>query len=155
LYWISIANLFYKNDSVGSAQWIGCSLFWENGSDPLGVNRTETAGGTFLYENPLFCDSTLVTGTDVSVYSPILGPNNICNYDIGSVSVGCDCGDADMQMGINIADLTFLVAYLFQDGPAPAPIEAGETDGVLGVNVADVTYLVAYLFQDGPLPICP
>ncbi|MEW5995397.1 MAG: hypothetical protein AB1744_13525, partial [Candidatus Zixiibacteriota bacterium] len=69
--------------------------------------------------------------------------------------VGCDCGNADMEMGINVADLTFLVAYLFQGGPAPSPYEAGETDGQPGVYITDITYLVAFLFQGGPAPVCP
>ncbi len=148
--------VFYRNTAVGDVHAGVCSIFW-NDSVPGPSNQIRL---TVVHEeptlaDPLFCDTTLQTGTDVSIYSPCLPESNPCGYRVGDVSVGCDCGDADMQMGINVADLTYLVAYLFQGGPAPAPYEAGETDGVAGVNVADITYLVAHLFQGGPAPVCP
>ncbi|MEW5994065.1 MAG: hypothetical protein AB1744_06680 [Candidatus Zixiibacteriota bacterium] len=59
-----------------------------------------------------------------------------------------------------MADLTYLVAYLFQGGAAPPCIEEANVDGIIGpggpIDVADLTYLVAYLFQGGPAPApCP
>ena len=72
------------------------------------------------------------------------------------------CGDVDGQsIGgtvINVADLTYLVDYLFRSGPAPIPfVCVGNVDGqVIGgtvVNVADLTYLVDYLFRSGPPPV--
>ncbi len=61
---------------------------------------------------------------------------------------------------VDVADLTYLVAYLFQGGPAPLCLEEGNVDGIVGVggpvDVADLTYLVAYLFLGGPAPApCP
>jgi len=72
------------------------------------------------------------------------------------------CGDIDGITGpggpIDVADLTYLVAYLFQGGPPPPVIAAANVDGIVGpggpVDVADLTYLVAYLFQGGPEPVC-
>ncbi len=69
-------------------------------------------------------------------------------------------GNADGIIGIggpvDVADLTYLVAYLFQGGPAPPCLEEGNVDGITGVggpiDVADLTYLVAYLFLGGPAP---
>jgi hypothetical protein len=58
----------------------------------------------------------------------------------------------------NIADLTFLVDYLFRGGLPPPCMEEGNVDGDPGeqVNVADLTYLVDYLFRGGPPPpYCP
>ncbi len=61
---------------------------------------------------------------------------------------------------IDVSDLTYLVAYLFQGGPVPPCIDEGNVDGATGgggpIDVADLTYLVAYLFQGGsPPPSCP
>ncbi len=57
---------------------------------------------------------------------------------------------------IDVADLTYLVSYLFKSGPAPPCEEEGNADGIVGVggpiDVADLTYLVAYLFKSGPAP---
>ena len=62
------------------------------------------------------------------------------------------CGDLNGDGGINIADLTFLVAYLFSGGPAPDPECIADLNGDDSVNIADLTYLVAYLFGGGPEP---
>jgi hypothetical protein len=65
-------------------------------------------------------------------------------------------GDVDHQMGVNVADLTYLVAYLFQSGDEPVCVDQGNVDGIAGPggphDVADLTYLVAYLFQGGTAP---
>ncbi len=78
----------------------------------------------------------------------------------------CCCigrGNADGILGPggpNIADLTFLVDYLFQGGAAPSCPEEGNVDGTVGaggpIDVADLSYLVVYLFEAGPAPPpCP
>ena len=65
-------------------------------------------------------------------------------------------GNADGAGEVNVSDLTFLVGYLFQGGPAPGCTEEGDADGSGATNVSDLTYLVAYLFQGGPPPPpCP
>ncbi len=63
-------------------------------------------------------------------------------------------GNADGDPGdaVNVADLTYLVDYLFFDGPAPPCEEEGDVEGSGAINVADLTYLVDYLFMDGPPP---
>jgi hypothetical protein len=57
---------------------------------------------------------------------------------------------------IDVADLTYLVAFLFQGGTEPPCIEQGNIDGINGpggpIDVGDLTYLVASLFQGGPSP---
>jgi hypothetical protein len=61
-------------------------------------------------------------------------------------------GDADGNGIINILDITFLIAYLYQGGPAPVPLEAGDPNCDEAINILDLTYLIAYLYQDGPEP---
>jgi hypothetical protein len=65
-------------------------------------------------------------------------------------------GDLDHQSGVNIADLTYLVAFLFQNGDEPVCVDQGNVDDLVGPggphDVADLTYLVAYLFQGGAAP---
>ncbi len=65
-------------------------------------------------------------------------------------------GNVDLQGSVTVADLTFLVGYLFPPRwPLPCT-GTGNVDGVGGINVADLTYLVDYLFFDGPPPApCP
>jgi hypothetical protein len=73
-----------------------------------------------------------------------------CNHDGIRGDVNYDFG------GPNVADLTYLVDFLFRGGPAPQCFEEGDVNGDGGINVADVTYLVDYLFRGGPPPpACP
>lgn len=77
--------------------------------------------------------------------------------------LGCCSGtrgniNGDEQDIVNIADLTYLVAYLFASGPEPPCVEEANVndDPTETVNIADLTYLVAYLFAGGPAPAaCP
>ncbi len=65
------------------------------------------------------------------------------------------CGDVNNDaIGPNIADLTFLVSYLFSDGNPPPVPEAADVDGQIGITVSDVTYFVSFLFRGGDDLIC-
>jgi len=67
------------------------------------------------------------------------------------------CGDVNGdQIGPNMADLTYLVQYLFTQGPPPPNLQAANIDGDQGgvINIADLSYLIQYLFRSGPDPIC-
>ncbi|MFQ5606601.1 MAG: hypothetical protein ACE5GA_01535 [Candidatus Zixiibacteriota bacterium] len=62
-------------------------------------------------------------------------------------------GDANYSGRINVADVTYLIAYLFANGPPPEPvIEVGDTNCSGLVNVADITFLILRLFSQGPTP---
>jgi hypothetical protein len=64
------------------------------------------------------------------------------------------CGDVNCDGVVNIADVVYLVTYLFLNGPLPCIMVKADVnhDGV--VNIADVVYLVTYLFLNGPPPQC-
>lgn len=74
------------------------------------------------------------------------------------VGDACCCverGDIDGNgSGPDIADLVYLVAYMFASGPAPACMEACDVDGSgADPDIADVVYLVAYMFNGGFPPV--
>ncbi len=80
----------------------------------------------------------------------------------GTISLaGCCVGmrgnvDGDPLDQVNVADVTYLVDYLFRGGPPPPCPEEGDVNGDGNTNVADLTYLVDYLFRGGPQPPpCP
>ncbi|RKZ11504.1 hypothetical protein DRQ53_15940, partial [bacterium] len=65
-------------------------------------------------------------------------------------------GNVDHLGDINVSDLTYLVAYLFQNGFPPPCEEEGDVDASGAINVSDLTSLVAYMFSGGPGPLpCP
>ncbi len=127
----------------------------------VSVDSTFPGGSTASYpslpNNPLVLPDPLTEG--VETYWRVTatdGAGNSSTSGFFSLTyINYVCGDVDNSGGIpNISDLTYLVAYLFQDGTAPPVMPAANVDGAGEVNVADVTYLVAYLFQGGPPPIC-
>jgi hypothetical protein len=64
--------------------------------------------------------------------------------------------DGDVMEQINIADLTYLVDFLFRAGIVPPCCEESDVQVDGNVNIADLTYLVDYLFRNGPQPPpCP
>jgi hypothetical protein len=63
-------------------------------------------------------------------------------------------GDANADRLINIADVVYVVNYLFTSGLDPCPMEAGDATCDGSVNIADAVYLVNYLFIGGDPPGC-
>ncbi|MFQ6009011.1 MAG: hypothetical protein ACE5K8_08690, partial [Candidatus Zixiibacteriota bacterium] len=110
--------------------------------DPLAfgglTNEVDTIQG--MYTLTLIADAL---GYEPTFFPGTIGTNSIIR------------GDADYSQSINVADITYLVSYLFLSGPAPVTIQSGDASFDYDVNVNDVTYLVAYLFQNGPPPPSP
>lgn len=67
----------------------------------------------------------------------------------------CEPGEANSDIVINIFDITYLISYLYLDGPAPVPYElcSGDPNCDCICNIFDVTYLISYLYLNGP-PYC-
>ena len=129
------------------------------------LDTTVSFGNDSLH--PLFCD-TAAGDFRIAVESPCAPANNSCSALMGAFDTACTCcenrGNVDRLTGpggpVDVADLTYLISYLFQGGPEPPCPEEGNVDSGLGpggpIDVGDVTYLVAYLFQSGPEPPpCP
>ncbi|UCD94945.1 MAG: SBBP repeat-containing protein [Candidatus Zixiibacteriota bacterium] len=76
--------------------------------------------------------------------------------DQDNVGDACEgvCGDANDDEAINILDVTYIVNYLYKEGPEPDPIEVADANGDGNINILDVTHLVNYLYKNGPDPIC-
>ena len=121
-------------------------------------NYADTDDQTGKWNNfsayPNFCDSGLSILT-VSSASPLLAANNPAHADIGGhAGIGCYNGDVDISGGVDIADVTTLIAYLYLSGPPPNPLVAGEIDCQSPTDIADLTYLISYLYLSGPVPYC-
>jgi len=65
-----------------------------------------------------------------------------------------DRGDCNDDGIIDLADVVYLLNYLYKNGSAPEPLRVGDVncDGI--VDLADVVYLINYLFRNGPPPGC-
>ena len=70
--------------------------------------------------------------------------NTCCNF----------AGDVDNSGTTNIGDVTFLVQFIFNNGPAPSNSASADVNCSGTINIGDVTYLVDLIFGNGPLPCC-
>ena len=98
------------------------------------------------------------TGDDNDVYRYI--PTWGGPYCFQIVEPCCQLvGDIDgNRTGPDIADLIYLVTFMFQDGPEPGCMEQADINGddAPMPDISDLIYLVTYMFQNGPpLPTCP
>lgn len=61
-------------------------------------------------------------------------------------------GDANGDGVVTLADLVFLLNYLFKNWPLPDPPSAGDANGDCEISLADVIYIMNYLYKMGPPP---
>lgn len=87
---------------------------------------------------------------------PALSSDGLTNLrNIESLSPQIVCGDADGSGVVELADVTYLINFLYSGGPSPDPRQAGDQncDGI--INISDCTYLIAYIFDlGGEKPCC-
>ena len=143
---LTIDSVIYGNPSNGlGTQTAIPHMMAVAFSDSIVLKWTPTLAGAmtdtaYIYHN----DTTIASPWKVAVsgnaiqLSCCIGVRGNANGDAGQL--------------VNVVDLTFLVAYLFQGGSAPPCKE--EADVVINnsVNVVDLVFLVSRLFQGGPPP---
>ena len=127
----------------------------------ISVALTDTAsvGGTFCLDSSWFPpDGTWLWayGSTVGSFPPSWdGPH--CWPVIGPCCQGLR-GNVDGDPGdqINIADLVYMVDWMFSGGPAPLCDEEADLNGDGPIDIADLVYSVDFMFNGGPPPTeCP
>lgn len=75
-------------------------------------------------------------------------------FSAGSIEIqNCARADCDCSGDIDIADLVYLVDFMFTGGPEPDPYQTGNIDGIgVFIDIADLVYLVDFMFNGGPPP---
>jgi bacillopeptidase F len=61
-------------------------------------------------------------------------------------------GDANGDAVVELADIVYLINYLYRSGPCPDPLAAGDPNADCVVELADLVYLINYLYEGGPAP---
>jgi hypothetical protein len=121
----------------------------------------------------LFCSGTVLRGSSSKFH---LGPapNDKLSGTVGQVGVGSGSsesfgtsggywqppgeedlrGDANGDGLIDLADVIWILNYLFRGGAPPVSLKAGDADCNGSVDLGDAIYLLNYLFRGGPPPSC-
>lgn len=63
-------------------------------------------------------------------------------------------GDTNGDKKVTVADVIYLINFLFKGGPAPNPLQTGDVNCDGYVTVSDIVFLINYLFKGGPAPGC-
>ena len=61
-------------------------------------------------------------------------------------------GDVTSNDAVDIADVVYLINYIFIGGYPPSPLKVGDVNRNCVVDLEDVVYLINYLFLNGPPP---
>ncbi len=65
------------------------------------------------------------------------------------------CGDVDGSgQEPDVADLVYLIGYMFLNGPEPPEFRAADVNGDGLIDISDLIILVFYIFRNGPAPTC-
>ncbi len=65
------------------------------------------------------------------------------------------CGDGNGDGNVNLLDITFMINFLYKDGPDPVGhILVADVNGDGNANLLDITYMINYLYKDGSVPAC-
>lgn len=71
------------------------------------------------------------------------------DFDLSSMP---DCGDANLDGGVNISDAVFLVNYFYLSGSGPNPLGIGDVNCDGEVEIDDIVTIINYIFLGGNAP---
>lgn len=97
--------------------------------------------------------------TQAGVYNVTFIVQDECASDSDTLQItvtAClaKAGDANSSNQVNLADIIFVVNYVFKSGTAPSPLCRGDANGSSGApNLTDIIYLVNRIFKGGPPPV--
>ncbi|MGB2805049.1 MAG: dockerin type I repeat-containing protein [Candidatus Zixiibacteriota bacterium] len=130
------------NVRIDYSIWAGSDWTWQ----PI-IGSTPCAPGSYSWT--LLGSPISASGVRVCA----LPYDDPCDHSNGTFSViACSPGDANGDYVVDLADLVFLINYLFRLGEPPDPLANGDPNADCVVNLADLVYLVNYLYRNGDPP---
>ena len=171
---VNIGGYFLTDDPAALTQWVfpdtsiashGHLLVWaDDNTEQNGLHagfKLSASGEAILLvdSNEVIVDEIVFSqqsadlsygrypdGTDYLTFFAIPTP--------GEDNVGYRCGDADGNIQIDILDVTYMIDYLYRNGPSPIMIKSSDANDSGNINLLNIIYLINYLYKGGPTPVC-
>jgi hypothetical protein len=150
----TISNHYFNLDTV--------SFRLENGT--INVRHTILDSSGEIYSRPRFDVMTdtgsiksYIYGYDDGIYtSEVYGwRSDGASANLSTVTfINYICADIDNNGSVDIADLNYLVDYMFTGGPLPAHIASRDLNCSGAGDISDLVFMVDWMFTGGPEPWC-
>jgi uncharacterized delta-60 repeat protein len=101
--------------------------------------------------------SDITVDDDGNVYVTGTSRNSGSREDLVTVKyvqTGLWRGDANKDGIIDLADLVYVINFLYKGGPAPDPLTIGDCNCNQTIELGDLIISIDYLFRDGSRPDC-
>ncbi len=138
------------------------AVFIYSGKDHSVITRIDGTEATehFGYSLAFIGDINKDGNPDIAVGAPYSTADGASDgrFDLfGVAPLGCceEPGDADSNGSVNIADVSFVIAWLFAAGPSPTCCAEADANGDESLNIADITFVISWLFAGGADLTCP
>lgn len=150
-YAIAESHIYYQWHGLDSVQHVVRKML----PDHVGIPFSIQPGETFVDSQSYTLESEwndhncyVVTFVQADAYNgnPVL--RSAREYLI----VTYQYGDANGDGSVDLADVVFLINYLYKGGAAPDPSESGDANGDCIIDLADIVYLLNYLYKGGAPP---
>lgn len=133
-------------DGIGAVQW-GLSSIIGDGIYDTALSAEGYLGNPVKLHLPFIEDFTEV------VVIPTVISQYLTNNQYYLSTRVFPYGDSNNDLAINLGDASYIINYIFSDGPLPQPIwQSGDANCDGSVNMGDAGYLINYIFNDGPTP---
>jgi hypothetical protein len=102
-----------------------------------------------------FSDSTANLGvTYYYLVSAIDFSGNESNPSNQAMAIRYILGDVNIDAIVDIADIVYVINYVFYGGTEPVPLQSGDVNCDEIMDIADIVYLINYVFYSGTEPNC-
>ena len=159
----------FLTDTDGGVDKLLVEINYEGGLGTwIEIARHDTDGGLYWRHHEISHDELVAAGvqfTDTMMVRFTVNdanPQSVVEAGVDEFMVysfDCDnpsiCGDPNQDEIINLLDVTFLINYLYREGPEPDPLDMSDVNNDGTVNILDITHLINYLYLEGPPPNCP
>ncbi|MEW5923443.1 MAG: dockerin type I repeat-containing protein, partial [Candidatus Zixiibacteriota bacterium] len=81
-----------------------------------------------------------------------LDTSDIYFYDGSLAADPARCGDANCDGEVNVLDITYLINFLYKNGPEPEYFVSADVNCDDYINMLDIVYLTNFLYKNGPEP---